>query len=71
VGWIYEYALIDRSGRPDLAQLRPCQDWFLKVRLQSLPTWPRWPPSRMVKQKKYQILIDPVRLRAYGISLTR
>ena len=45
VGWIYQYALIDRSGAHDLAQLRSLQDWFLKYELITLPTLPRWPPS--------------------------
>ncbi len=68
VGWIYEYALVDKSGRHDLAQLRSLQDWFLKYELQALPNVSEVATiGGMVKQ--YQILIDPDRLRALGIPL--
>jgi Cu(I)/Ag(I) efflux system membrane protein CusA/SilA len=68
VGWIYEYALVDKSGRHDLAQLRSIQDWFLKYELQALPNVSEVATiGGMVKQ--YQILIDPDRLRALGIPL--
>ena len=70
VGWIYEYALVDRSGKHDLAQLRSLQDWFLKFELQALPNVAEVATvGGMVKQ--YQILIDPLRLRAYGIGLDK
>jgi Cu(I)/Ag(I) efflux system membrane protein CusA/SilA len=70
VGWIYEYALVDRSGRHDQAQLRSLQDWFLKYELQALPNVAEVATvGGMVKQ--YQILVDPNRLRAYGIGLDR
>jgi len=70
VGWVYQYALVDRSGRHDLAQLRTLQDWFLKFELQALANVAEVATvGGMVKQ--YQILIDPVRLRAYGVSLDR
>jgi Cu(I)/Ag(I) efflux system membrane protein CusA/SilA len=70
VGWIYEYALVDRSGQHDLAQLRSLQDWFLKFELQALPNVAEVATvGGMVKQ--YQILLDPNRLRAYGIGLDR
>ena len=70
VGWIYEYALVDKSGKHDLAQLRSLQDWFLKFELQSIPNVAEVATvGGMVKQ--YQVLIDPVRLRAYGISLEK
>jgi len=45
VGWIFEYALVDRSGKHDLAQLRSLQDWFLKLELQGLPASPKSPRS--------------------------
>ncbi|TCS69734.1 Cu(I)/Ag(I) efflux system membrane protein CusA/SilA [Sulfuritortus calidifontis] len=68
VGWIYEYALVDKSGKHDLAQLRSIQDWFLKYELQALPNVSEVATiGGMVKQ--YQILIDPDRLRALGIPL--
>ncbi len=70
VGWIYEYALIDRSGRNDIAQLRALQDWFLKYELKSVPNVAEVASvGGMVRQ--YQIVPDPDRLRAYNIPLSR
>ncbi len=70
VGWIYEYALVDRSGAHDLAQLRSLQDWFLKYELQTLPGVSEVATvGGMVKQ--YQVVLDPNRLRAYGLPLSR
>jgi Cu(I)/Ag(I) efflux system membrane protein CusA/SilA len=70
VGWIYEYAIIDRSGRNDLAQLRALQDWFLKYELKSVPNVAEVASvGGMVRQ--YQIVPDPDRLRAYSIPLSR
>ncbi|MHB8825414.1 MAG: efflux RND transporter permease subunit, partial [Thiobacillus sp.] len=66
VGWIYQYALVDRSGRHDLAQLRSIQDWFLKYELKTLPNVAEVATiGGMVKQ--YQVVLDPVKLAAYGI----
>jgi Cu(I)/Ag(I) efflux system membrane protein CusA/SilA len=66
VGWVYSYALVDRSGRNDLSQLRALQDWFLKYELKSLPDVAEVASvGGMVRQ--YQIVLDPDRLRAYGI----
>jgi Cu(I)/Ag(I) efflux system membrane protein CusA/SilA len=68
VGWIYQYALVDRSGRHDLAQLRSIQDWFLKFELQALDGVAEVATvGGMVKQ--YQVVVDPLRLRGYGIPL--
>jgi Cu(I)/Ag(I) efflux system membrane protein CusA/SilA len=68
VGWVFQYALIDRSGRHDVAELRSLQDWFLKYELQSLPGVSEVASvGGMVRQ--YEILLDPERLRAWGISL--
>nr|WP_132976198.1 efflux RND transporter permease subunit [Thiobaca trueperi] len=70
VGWVFSYALIDRSGRHDLAQLRSLQDWFLKFELQSVPGVAEVATvGGMVRQ--YQIVADPAKLRAYGIPLAR
>src|SRR5512140_3102337 len=67
VGWIYEYALVDRSGTLDLGQLRALQDWFLKYELKSVPDVAEVATiGGMVRQ--YQVVLDPTRLRAYGIS---
>ncbi len=66
VGWVYEYALIDRSGRMDLSQLRALQDWFLKYELKAVPNVSEVASvGGMVKQ--YQIVLDPARLRAFNI----
>ena len=70
VGWIYEYALVDRTGQHDLSQLRALQDWFLKYELKSVPNVAEVASvGGMVRQ--YQIVIDPDRLRAYGIPFSR
>jgi Cu(I)/Ag(I) efflux system membrane protein CusA/SilA len=70
VGWIYEYALVDRSGRHDLAQLRALQDWFLKYELKALPNVAEVATiGGMVKQ--YQIVLDPARLKAYSLPVTK
>ena len=66
VGWVYEYALIDRTGRMDLSQLRALQDWFLKYELKAVPNVSEVASvGGMVRQ--YQIVLDPDRLRAYNI----
>ncbi|PLC48129.1 CusA/CzcA family heavy metal efflux RND transporter [Pollutimonas subterranea] len=67
VGWIYEYALVDRTGKMDLSQLRALQDWFLKFELKTVPNVSEIASiGGMVRQ--YQIVLDPEKLRAYGIS---
>lgn len=66
VGWIYEYALVDRSGKMDLSQLRTLQDWFLKYELKTVPNVSEVASiGGMVKQ--YQIVLDPDKLLAYKI----
>ncbi|XLZ70935.1 efflux RND transporter permease subunit [Massilia sp. SR12] len=67
VGWVFEYALVDRSGKHDLAQLRALQDWFLKYELKAVPNVAEVASlGGMVKQ--YQVVLDPARLRAYNIT---
>ncbi|MFU8819716.1 MAG: efflux RND transporter permease subunit, partial [Desulfurivibrio sp.] len=67
VGWVYQYALVDRSGNHDLGQLRGIQDWFLKYELQTVEGVSEVATvGGMVRQ--YQIVVDPHRLRAYGLS---
>ncbi|MDP9107462.1 MAG: CusA/CzcA family heavy metal efflux RND transporter, partial [Pseudomonadota bacterium] len=67
VGWVYEYALTDRSGKTDLSQLRALQDWFLKYELKAVPNVSEVASiGGMVRQ--YQIVLDPDKLRAYGIA---
>src|SRR5256886_189487 len=66
VGWIYEYALIDRSHRLDVSQLRALEDWFLKYELKSVPNVAEVASlGGMVRQ--YQVVLDPQRLRAFNI----
>src|SRR5262249_39594500 len=68
IGWIFEYALVDRSGRNDIARLRTLQDWWLRLELQSVPGVAEVAPiGGMVKE--YQVVVDPGRLRVYGIAL--
>ena len=70
VGWIYQYALIDKSGRHDLGQLRALQDWFLKYELKSVANVAEVATvGGMVRQ--YQIVLNPDRLRAYSIPVAR
>ena len=70
VGWVFEYALVDRSGRHDLAQLRSLQDWFLKYELQTVDGVSEVATiGGMVRQ--YQVVVDPDKLRAFGIPLSR
>ncbi|GAB2740154.1 CusA/CzcA family heavy metal efflux RND transporter [Melaminivora jejuensis] len=67
VGWIFQYALVDRTGKNDLAQLRALQDWFLKFEFKSLPNVAEVASvGGMVKQ--YQVVLDPVKLASYGLS---
>ena len=67
VGWIYQYALVDRSGGHDLAQLRALQDWFLKFELKTLPNVAEVATvGGMVKQ--YQVQLDPLKLANLGIT---
>jgi Cu(I)/Ag(I) efflux system membrane protein CusA/SilA len=67
VGWIYEYALVDRSGRMDLAQLRALQDWFLKYELKAVANVSEVASvGGMVRQ--YQVVLDPARMRAFNLS---
>ncbi len=70
VGWVYQYALADRTGRHDLADLTSIQNWYLKYELQRIPGVAEVATvGGMVRQ--YQVLLDPKRLRTYGIPLSR
>jgi copper/silver efflux system protein len=67
VGWIYEYALVDRTGQHDLSQLRALQDWFLKYELKAVANVAEVATlGGAVRQ--YQVVLRPDRLRAYGIT---
>lgn len=68
VGWVYLYALIDRTGKHDISELRSLQDWFLKFELQTVDGVSEVAPlGGMVKQ--YQVQVDPDKLRAFGVPL--
>ena len=70
VGWVFEYALVDRTGQNDLSQLRSLQDWFLKYELQTVPGVAEVATiGGMVRQ--YQVVVDPDKLRAFGIPLAK
>lgn len=69
VGWVYLYALVDRSGQHDISQLRSLQDWFLRYELQTVPGVSEVSSvGGMVRQ--YQVQVHPDKLRAYGIPLS-
>jgi copper/silver efflux system protein len=68
VGWVYLYALVDRTGRHDVSQLRSLQDWFLKYELQTVPGVSEVSAlGGLVKQ--YQVTVNPEKLRAFGMPL--
>jgi Cu(I)/Ag(I) efflux system membrane protein CusA/SilA len=70
VGWVYEYALVDRSGKHDLGELRALQDWFLKFELKTIPGIAEVATlGGMVRQ--YQVQVDPDKLRNYRIPLSK
>ena len=70
MGWVYQYALVDKTGQHDLAYLRSLQDWFLKFELATVEG-----VSEVASVggfvKEYQVLVDPNRLRAYDVPLLR
>ncbi len=70
VGWVYEYALVDRSGKHDLAELRSIQDWYMRYALQTVPG-----VSEIASVggyvKQYQVEVDPNALAEYGIPLSK
>lgn len=70
LGWIFQYALVDRTGAHSLAELRSYQDWYLKYYLKSVPGVAEVAPVGGFG-KQYQVNVDPNRLQAYGISINR
>ncbi len=70
VGWVYEYALVDRSGQHDLSELRSIQDWYLRYPLQTVPGVAEV-ASVGGYVKQYQVEVDPNALSAYGIPLAK
>ncbi len=70
VGWVYEYALVDHSGKHDLAELRSIQDWYLRYALQTVPGVSEVASvGGFVKQ--YQVEVDPNKLAFYNIPLSK
>jgi len=70
IGWVFQYALVDRSGRHSLAELRSFQDWNLRYHLQAVPGVAEVAPlGGFVRQ--YQVNLDPARLQSYGIPLEK
>ena len=68
VGWIYEYALVDRSGKHDLGELRALQDWFLRYRLKTVPDVAEVASiGGMVRA--WQVVVDPQALAARGLTV--
>jgi copper/silver efflux system protein len=70
LGWIFQYALVDKSGQHNLAELRSLQDWYLRYYLKSVPGVAEVAPLGGFGQQ-YQINVDPNRLQAYGIPISR
>jgi Cu(I)/Ag(I) efflux system membrane protein CusA/SilA len=68
VGWVYEYALVDRTGQRDLSELRSIQDWLLKFELAAVPNVAEVASVGGVV-RQYQIVVEPTRLRQYGLTL--
>jgi Cu(I)/Ag(I) efflux system membrane protein CusA/SilA len=70
LGWVFQYAIEDRSGRHSLADLRALQDWNLRYALTAVPGVAEV-ASIGGFEKQYQIDLDPARLQAFGVSITR
>ncbi len=68
VGWVFQYALVDKSGKYDLSELRTLQDWYIKYALQSVPGVAEVATIGGF-EKQYQVLINPTRLQAYNVSI--
>jgi len=70
LGWVYQYVLVDTSGKRSLAELRSYQDWYLRYYLKSVPGVAEVAPLGGFSQQ-YQVNVDPNRLRAYGLSINK
>jgi len=69
IGWVYQYALVDRTGQHDLGQLRTLQDFSLRYALTSVPGVAEVPAVGGYEQQ-YQVTVDPVRLRNFGLTVS-
>jgi len=70
LGWVFQYALVDKSGKRSLAELRSYQDWYLRYYLKAVPGVAEVAPVGGFG-KQYQVNVDPNRLQAYGIAINR
>jgi Cu(I)/Ag(I) efflux system membrane protein CusA/SilA len=70
LGWVYQYALVDETGKRSLAELRSLQDWYLRYHLKAVQGVAEVAAVGGY-QKQYQVNVDPARLRAYGIPIQR
>ena len=70
LGWVFQYALVDKSGQHNLAELRSFQDWYMGYYLKSVPGVAEVAPLGGFGQQ-YQVNVDPIRLQAYGIPISR
>jgi Cu(I)/Ag(I) efflux system membrane protein CusA/SilA len=70
LGWVFQYALVDKSGKHNLAELRSYQDWYLRYYLKAVPGVAEVAPVGGFG-KQYQVNVDPNRLQAYGIAINR
>ena len=70
LGWVFQYALVDKSGKHSLAELRSYQDWYLRYYLKAVPGVAEVAPVGGFG-KQYQVNVDPNRLQAYGIPISR
>src|SRR5690606_21444024 len=68
IGWVYQYALVDRSGKHDLAELRSLQDFTLRYALESVPGVAQV-ASFGGYEKQYQVTLDPSRMRALDVTV--
>ena len=69
LGWVFQYALVDKSGKHSLADLRACQDWYLRYHLKAVPGVAEVAPIGGFS-KQYQVQVDPNRLQSYGLSIS-
>jgi Cu(I)/Ag(I) efflux system membrane protein CusA/SilA len=70
LGWVFQYVLVDQSGKQSLAELRSLQDWYIRFHLKAVPGVAEVAPLGGYG-KQYQVNVDPNRLRAYGIPISR
>jgi copper/silver efflux system protein len=70
LGWVFQYALVDTSGKHSLSDLRSLQDWYLRYQLKAVPGVAEVAPLGGFSQQ-YQVNVDPNRLRSYGIPISR